>query len=433
MTEAELIASLNKQYALVLNPGVIYDTVARQPISKSAFTLRLSSKKLDGKAASKIWLESPAQRTYESFLYDPSAASPPTVFNTHYGMAEPKKGSVKLWTQLLDSMYGEDTPQRKFVERWDGYPITHPGAKLRTARLVWSDVRGVGKGAEAKALSHVYGSHNCSLSVTDKQLNDEFTDWLENKQLIVIPEANLNNKKLMDRLNDYITNPDARFRNLYLKGYDGITCANYLFHSNDADAIRIASGDRRYHVHHIVGRGLKDDAAFWNEFHVWAEENAGALRYHLEHLDYTGFNPFAPAPETEAKVAMIEDTGTPLENWVTRLKNDPQELLSGSQFRPGPFRMATTQALMLVYGGKVTANLMVKTLREAGIEKVVPKDLAGKSGRNQLRIGNHPHTVWWLEPGIKMTADEIRRAYQPLTKLEQEQGTGWVPREMKKW
>jgi hypothetical protein len=131
---------------------------------------------------------------------------------------------------------------------------------------------------------------------------------------------------------------------------------------------------------------------------------------------------------------MIEDTGTPLENWVTRLKNDSKEMFRGSQFCLGPFRLATTQALMLAYGGKVNANLMVRTLREAGIEKVVPKDLdGGSAGRNQLRIGNRPHTVWALEPGIKMTSDEIRKAYFPLTKLEAQLGTGWAIREPKDW
>jgi hypothetical protein len=443
LSEKELIAFLNERFALILNPGVIYDTVARQPISKSAFTLRCGSKRLDGKAASKIWLESPEQRTYESFLYDPSAASPPTVFNTHYGMAVSRKGSVALWTRLLDSLYGENTPERRYAEAWDLYPIAHPGAKLRNARLVWSDVRGVGKGAEAKVLSYVYGSHNCSLAVDDQQLNSKFNVWLENKQLVVIPESNLTNKKLMNRLNDYITNPDAHFEGKYLKGYDGPTCANYLFHSNDADAIRIANADRRYHVHHVVGEGLKRDRPFWLKLlgptdHPggWAKANAGALRYHAEHFDFeaAGFDPFALAPETEAKVAMIEDTGTPLENWVTRLKNDSKEMLRGHQFRPGPFRMATTQALMIAYGGKVNANLMVRTLREAGIEKVVPKDLdGGSAGRNQLRIGNKLHTVWALEPGIKMTADEIRKAYYPLTELEHKSGTGWSIRELKDW
>jgi hypothetical protein len=436
MTEAELIAELNKQFALVLDPGVIYDTINRKPVSKSAFALRCSSKRLDGKSASKLWLESPDHRTFESFLYHPAAACPESVFNTHHGMAESKKGSVAPWTRLMDSLYGKGTPERHYAEQWDLYPIAHPGAKLMTARLVWSNVRGVGKGAEAKVLSYVYGSHNVSLAVTDQLLNGRFTYWLENKQLIVVPEANLNNKKLMDRLNDYITNPDAHFERKFGDVFDGPTCANYLFQSNDADAIRIASEDRRYHVHHVVGEGLKRDKPFWLELlgpinHPelgWAKPNAGALRFHAEHFDFTGFDPFALAPETEAKLDMIENTSSPLQNWITRLKNDPQGLLSGPRFRPGPFRMATTEALMFAYGDQSNANLFVSKLTGAGIEKVVPTDLDGNSGRNQLRIGNRPHTVWALEPGIKMTADQIRRAYQPLTKSEQERGTGWSAR-----
>jgi Family of unknown function (DUF5906) len=355
-------------------------------------------------------------------------------------MAVSKEGSVALWTRLMDSLYGENTPERRYAEQWDLYPIAHPGAKLRTARLVWSDVKGVGKGAEATVLSYVYGSHNCSLTVNDQQLHSKFNDWLEDKQLIVVPEANLNTKALTERMKDFITNPVAHFEGKYAKGYDGPTCANYLLHSNNADAIRIATGDRRYHVHQIIGDGLKFEKAFWLKLlgpienpGGWAKANAGALRYHAEHLDYSGFDPFALAPETEAKLSMIEDTSSPLENWVARLKSDPQGLLSGRAYLQGPFRMATTEALKFAYGGDTNTNLFIKTLREAGITKVVPTDLGGgNGGRNQLRIGNRPHTVWALEPGIKMTSDEIRRAYHPLTRLENERGTGWAARPLSK-
>jgi hypothetical protein len=417
MTLPELITEINQRFAFIESLGVIYDMKERRQITNYAFALSCANKQCENtKPVHELWRKSPDRRTFKAIAYHPSPACPKDVFNTHYGMAVSKRGSVALWTRLMDSLYVKDTPERRFAELWDGYPIAHPGAKLATARLVWSPEKGVGKGAEATALSYIYGSHNCSLSVNDQQLGSKFNDWMEDKQLVVVPEANLNKKTLTERMKDYITNPSAHFERKYCQGYDGATCVNYLLHSNNADAIRIANRDRRYHVHQVVGRGLKDDAAFWNEFFAWARENPGALRYHFEHLDYSGFNPFAPAPETEAKLSMMDDTGTEEEIFIARLRNNPEEVLG-----PG-VRLFTTNALICKYGKKTNAHRWPGMLREAGTQKIVPTDVEGIDGRNQIKIGGKMQTVWTSEPGLKLTAKAIREEYRPLTEQERIQG-----------
>ena len=42
-----------------------------------------------------------------------------------------------------------------------------------------------------------------------------------------------------------------------------------------------------------------------------SEEGPAALRWHFEHLDYSGFEPYDAAPLTTAKREMIEGDGFP--------------------------------------------------------------------------------------------------------------------------
>ena len=427
LSEKELIARINQRFAFIESMGIIYDTENRCSMTDRAFARCCAELTcVNPKPAHELWWKSTEKRKYTKFLYHPSAACPTTVFNTHYGMAVSKRGSVVLWTRLMDSLYGKGTPERRYAEAWDLYPIAFPGAKLSTARVIWSPEPGVGKGAEATVLSYVYGPHNVSL-VDDSSLNDKWNDWMIDKQLIVIPEANLNNEKLTERMKDWITDEVVRFRTRYIASHQGPTYANFLLHSNDADAVRLPRIDRRYHIHQVVGRGLADDPGFWLELlgekgnpndGGWAKAEAGALRYHADHFDFkgAGFDPSVRAPETEAKRSMMDDTGTPEEIFIARLRNDPRQVLGGN------FRLFTTNALIYKYGKKTNPHRWPGWLREGGIQKIVLTDVNGIDGRSQIKIGGKMQTVWTSEPGLKLTAKATREEYKPITEQERIQG-----------
>jgi hypothetical protein len=133
-------------------------------------------------------------------------------------------------------------------------------------------------------------------------------------------------------------------------------------------------------------------------------------------MDFSGFDPSVRAPTTEAKVAMLDDTGTEEEIWIARLRSDPKQVLGGS------FRLFTTNALIYKYGRKTNVHLWPAMLREAGIQKIVPTDVNGLDGRNQIKIGGRNQTVWTTEPGLKLTSEQIREEYKPITEQERIQG-----------
>jgi Family of unknown function (DUF5906) len=375
------------------------------------------------------WLDSPLRRQYKKLVYEPQTTD--NAFNLFPGWGvKSKKGDIKPWVRLMDSIYGQGTPERRYAEQWDGYPIKYPGTKLNTARLVMSAAYGTGKTSETYALSRVYGEENAVQNLTQDELGSQFNPWADRKQLIVVQECLINRSNLLNRMKTLITHDSVTINRKNQPTYTIRTCANYIFQSNHPNAMRLPTGERRIHVHEMEGEGLKRDEAFWNEFYAWAnsEEGPAALRYHFEHLDYEGFQPFAAAPLTAAKREMIEATSSAVELWCAQLKADPIAALGGD------FELATTTDLLrkarkALNTPKISVSELRAALKCAGIRKAIPEKLDLESDTGELDIWGKPkkrkrieqvkfegqlHTFWVLKGDVTYTPAAIRERYQRI-------------------
>ena len=58
---------------------------------------------------------------------------------------EPKQGDVTPWLDLLKFLASREPQFMHWILQWFAYPIQHPGTKLYTALVIWSQGKGIGK------------------------------------------------------------------------------------------------------------------------------------------------------------------------------------------------------------------------------------------------------------------------------------------------
>lgn len=277
----------------------------------------------------KRWVEWEHRAELKRLIYEPGQDR---IYNNSWNTWNgwgviPKKGPVGPWTWMLDFLFKGDDRTRKYFEQWCAYPIIHPGAKLRTAVVLWSRVKWLGKSTMALTLSKIYGEN--SAFVDSKQLKGSFNTWARNRQLVVGEEIIAGKDKIdADYLKYIITHPTFTIHAKFKDEYQITNHTNFMFLSNNPDAVLLEDGDKRYLVHGIkhTTPAPKDKYDWYGK---WMNGDGPAhLMYHLQHdVNMRGFDPYAPAPETTSKQEMILTGKTTAGFWVQRLQEDPVRAL----------------------------------------------------------------------------------------------------------
>jgi putative DNA primase/helicase len=222
---------------------------------------------------------------------------------------------------LLDFLFGAGTPERRWLEQWIAYPIQYPGAKLSTAVVIWSAVQGVGKSLLGETVSGLYGVHGRTITATE--LHDKFNSWAD-RTLFVLGEENAGHDRRADadRLKDLITGDMMHVERKYAERILQPNMMNFMFTSNHPDAFHLEIKDRRFGVFAIDSKPSEPE--FYRQFVAWRNSASGraALLHHLLHVDLAGFDPKGHAPETKAKLEMIEQGKTETERFVTDILSD---------------------------------------------------------------------------------------------------------------
>lgn len=193
-----------------------------------------------------------------------------------------------------------DITERKTLIRWACNNLTtvSPDDRLPWATLLCGPEQGTGKTTLGRILSMLVGSAN-SISVNGSNLNDEFTGWMEGKQLISIEEMKDDSGfKMYDRLKDPISNSPITVRRMYVEPYPVESHITLLAMSNHLSALSLPNTgeDRRWYfpkvttrlnpeecIHNQVRRYMNQDPNHYGLFSglwIWLKKEKG-LRYLL--------------------------------------------------------------------------------------------------------------------------------------------------------
>jgi len=344
------------------------------------------------------------------------------LLNRWQGWAcEPVKGGVEPYLELLDHVFRDakceiwekgvlvkTMKSSVWFEQWAANRVQ--SFKRSMHAVVLHGIPGTGKSMLGMMIGLVHGVHFQLIDQND--LDSSFTGHMECKTFMLADEAATKQNKyssLPERLKSYITCPTVRINEKFIKKYDMPNEVQLLFTTNHDDAMHIEDKDRRYFVHHItageIGKEFRDRLGKWME----DPGSPAALLYHLMHVDCSGYDPFGPAPMTEAKKEMQDASRTALDNWMKQLSEDPESVVPHLDYRPD-FKdpgytqfikdpkvpdQATPEEVLCMFQGNgrgqgyynpASVGLALKRWKfeRAGGDKKVTKD-AGKAKR-----------LWWL-------------------------------------
>jgi len=327
----KVVKHMNESYAFLYDSSLIVRLEDRAIQTKEMMSDRYSNTTVVAGSGDRVkrtthfqaWFESPERREHIGFTLQPGEA---LIVNDRINLwtgwgAIPSAGNVKPWNDLMDYLIGAGTEERKWLEQWISYPLKHPGTKLSTAVVIWSQQQGVGKSLLGETIKRLYGKH--SKTITATELHDKNNGWAEDA-VFVLGEENSSSDHRADanRLKHLVTGSDMFIHEKYKVARVAPNLLNFMFTSNHPNAFHLDIHDRRFFVSSIDGRPKSAD--FYTDFVSWRDApcSMDALMDHLLKVDLTGFEPFGHAPISKAKEKMIEESKTEIERWISDMLTD---------------------------------------------------------------------------------------------------------------
>lgn len=266
------------------------------------------------------WLKEPGRRQHRMLVVRPEEPliTHDNCLNEWRGHAiAPVAGNIKPFLRLLFRLI-PNREARRFVLSWMAHLVQHPAVKMHVSLALWSHAQGVGKNLLAECLSSIIGSTHATV-IGQAELARDFNGWANRKVLVIGDEVSSSDKRQQtDKLKGLITGTTIYLNEKHQPARAITNLMNFIFLSNHHDAIFVGDTDRRYFVWEIMAERLPTDMA--QAFVDWREHGglSSLLNFLLNH-DISSFNPKAPAPMTEAKLQMVQDSRSDLENWIADL------------------------------------------------------------------------------------------------------------------
>lgn len=292
-----------REWALIYPTDTMWDgfrrRIVKMPVAKLMY----------GAPIVEQWLGHPGRRTVidSDVVFDPALEHGDHQINLFDGwpVAADAGKPCNLLTQHLFDVCGEDEKLFEWVAKWLAFPLQHPGAKMRTALIVHGP-EGTGKSIFFDVMREIYGEYG--RTVTQLQLQSEYTDWLS-KMMFCVAEEVVTRQDLTHHkglLKNLITNPVVNINEKYMPLRTESNRANFTFLSNEINPAKLDQGDRRYTViWYEPNRGYSEDY-----FKALGAEirNGGAAGLYawLMSLDLEGFNEHTRPYENRARRELID-------------------------------------------------------------------------------------------------------------------------------
>jgi len=298
---------LAENFALIYGTDTVWDGTQRM-IMKIA-----NMGHAHGSEMVRLWKGSERRRTVlpQDVVFDPTeTCDPDRCVNLFHGLEmEPREGEVKPMLDLvryLTSRASDDDQECDNIMHWLlcwlAYPLQHLGAKMRTSIVMHGD-EGAGKNFLFDTVVAIYGKYGAL--VGQDELEDKFNDWRSCKLFVVGDEVSsraelVHNK---NRLKALITSPTVQINPKNLPRREEANHINIVFLSNELQPLALDNSDRRYLV---VYTPRAQPVDYYKRLGEWkAAGGVEAFYHYLLSYPLEDFDPYSPAPFTEAKRALI--------------------------------------------------------------------------------------------------------------------------------
>ncbi len=359
------------------------------------------------------WLKWDLRRTHTKMVFAPGqAAVIGKELNTwrNWG-CEPKKGNVKPFIDLVKYIFNAEPGAIDWFMKWLAYPLQHPGTKLQSGVLVWSQSEGVGKTFIGEIMRGIYGDNFSRIEKED--IVGEWNDWLINKQFILGEEiTGGDSRHVADKVKNMITRATAISKIKYQATFQINDCANYFLTSNHEDSLHLSGKDRRWLVVHVDDEKHPD--AWYKKIQDW-KTNAGAAHlfyYLLTEIDTTDFNPMSAAPQTSSKIEMADLSKSSMQMRLEAMLNNPDAYLrfGGLQFERDVYTV--TEILKILDLPANNENPVARILTKLRVPKKKVKFHRLTALRNQDKWRKHEAAQWQENYDLDFTEPKYKKGKQ---------------------
>lgn len=304
----------------------------------------------------------------------------PEVFNRwhvlKHTMVEPNTNATMddiqiLYDHLLYLADGDEVAVRYFLN-WLAWLWQHPGTKIPVAILLYSQFGRVGKSSLHKLISRVFGPTMVA-SCSGAAISKNFDDIVEHKRIIVINEMGSTDKKDgYEKFKNMISEPTVAFEGKGRAAKEVENIAHYIVTTNNLDCLPLMQNDGRIAV--LMCTSERKSDAYYAKLVPWMENDGPALLAGvLAQWQFPkGWDPYAPAPQTEAArtmqlesrpaheialMALVEEGQAPFDKDLGKLSDLCRQL-------------QTLYGDNLLGGFKINHKTLPRALTNVGVKKV---------------------------------------------------------------
>lgn len=310
---------------------------------------------------------------------------------------EPVEGDVTPLLEHMEYMFPEEE-ERNIVADFMAYNIQNEGEKIHWALLL-QGAQGNGKSFFGHIMRLLLGESKVN-NPNNEVIHEKYTDWQADCSLVVIEEMMARGRlDLMNKLKPMITQDISSIRAMFKPPYEQANRFNMLMFTNHEDALILDDGDRRYCV--VFSPAVPKKESYYTELFHWSNRNKKQMLHWALERDLSAFNPKGHAPMTTGKLAVIENSKLPLEDWVfTEIRAENWPFMGD---------IVTTQHLMEClpsYLSNTTPQRLGRALRSAGAKQLSQMELLPERRMRPWIVRRH---LTWAGAGAKTIAEEYQR------------------------
>jgi len=263
-------------------------------------------------------------RRHNCFVYRPYGCTIPNIkdeiFNTFTGFKAKLKPSSLLQKPELkcdlilkhirEVLCAGDDNKYDYFLTWLSHIVQFPEKKTKVMLILYSECQQVGKGILAeKLITSVFGTDNSSKTCSINDLVGDFNSMLSNKVFMVIDEANndiVTNSKVQ-KLKSIITDQVQTTQKKYFDADQCIDYSNFMMLTNEANAMRIESKDKRTCVFKVSDHRVSD-RKYFQDLNDQLEDSEAIDYFYTFLFNYKSNRHILDIPETAEKREMMNLT-----------------------------------------------------------------------------------------------------------------------------
>jgi hypothetical protein len=308
-------SKLQERFSYIVGQDRLYDSAARQYISPEAFR---RAHNVGPRDAYKEAFEDGGVERFDSTTYWPGKHEREVWLESRRclntwrpGELQPAPGDVTPWLKLMTDVARFRPDEVEHFVRYCAFMLQHLDRKINHAVIIGGSP-GIGKDTLLLPIKLALGAHNVG-DVHSEVLLHPFNDWVVDKKLLVVQEAQLGSRKeardIENSLKPMCAAPPETL-SIHPKGrpvYEAPNVVQLVMTTNSETPLHVSGEDRRYfmmwgeRVFSVEEREQEAWSSYWEELHEWlmAGGGAAAVMHHLLTLDVSDFEPGKPAPRTE--------------------------------------------------------------------------------------------------------------------------------------